>query len=489
MKTYLCVYLGSVFLALVITPVVIRLARRLRTADSPGARAVHKKPVPRIGGVAIFVSMLCMTLPVLFLHNTVGQRFRGMQFKVITLLSAAAFIFVVGVIDDLRGLRARTKFLAQLVAAIAICAVGISIRSITFADWLTVDFGWFSWPFTLLWIIGITNAINFTDGLDGLAAGISALACGVIAILAVLSGQVVMAVLMLALLGSLTGFLFFNFNPAKIFMGDSGSMFLGFIIASSSVMCNTKSQTLVGLALPVLVLGIPIFDTLFSILRRFLERRSIFAADRSHFHHKLLDLGLKQRHAVIVIYALTLLTAGLGMFMMVTRNINSLVIFLCVLLLVIFIFNIVGSFRLRGTIFGLQKKYDLTRQRKKEKQSFEKVQLHFRQADTFGQWWQATCMAAEKMDFARLRLPMDGNNNPANTLTWYRNPGPVEPTGVVKMKIPIHAIKAGPECNLEVDVNVNGSLESAGRRAALFSRLLDENGIADLAKKRKSNPI
>jgi len=490
MKTYLCVYLGSTLIALVITPVVIWLARQLNIVDVPGMRNVHVKPISHIGGVVIFLSMMSLTVGVLFLSNVIGDAFRDILPKLIVLLCAAAFIFFVGLIDDIRtkGLRARIKFLAQLAAAIAVCVVGIRIKSVTVADWLTLDFGWFSWPLTLLWIVGITNAINLSDGLDGLAAGVSAVACGVIAIFATHSGQVVMAVLMLALLGSLTGFLFFNFNPAKIFMGDCGSMFLGFTIASSSVMCATKSSALVGLALPVLVLGIPIFDTLFSMLRRFLERRSMFAPDRSHFHHRLLDLGLKQRHAVIVIYAVTLLAAGLGMFMMVTRNTNSLIVFLCILLLLLLVFRVVGSVRLRETITGLKQKYAVTRQMKEEVRSFESLQLLFRRVQTLEQWWQALCLAADKMDFMSIKLPLTGSDKTPRVLTWQRDGNEADPPETVKMKIPIREIKAGPGCSLEVDVNVNGSLESVGRRTALFSRLLDEHSIAALQGNGKATP-
>jgi len=323
MKTYLSVYLGSAFLALVITPVVIWLSRRLNIADVPGTRHMHTKPISHIGGTAIFLSMIPLIVCVLFLSNVIGDAFRSILLKVIVLLSATTFMFFIGLIDDIRtkGLRARIKLLTQLVAAIAVCTVGIRIRSVAFADWLTLDFGWFSWPLTLLWIVGITNAVNLSDGLDGLAAGISVVACGVIVVFAVYSGQRVMAVSMLAMLGSLTGFLFFNFNPAKIFMGDCGSLFLGFTIASSSVLCHAKSSALVGLALPVLALGIPIFDTLFSMLRRFLERRSMFAPDRRHFHHRLVDLGLEHHHVVITIYVITLFSAGLGMFMMVAHEV------------------------------------------------------------------------------------------------------------------------------------------------------------------------
>jgi len=165
MKTYLSVYLGSAFLALVITPVVIWLSRRLNIADVPGARHMHTSPISHIGGTAIFLSMRPLTVCVVFLSNVIGDAFRNILLKVIVLLSAAAFMFFVGLIDDIRtkGLRARIKFLAQLVAAIVVCAVGIRIRSVVVADWLTLDFGWFSWPLTILWIVGITNAVNLSD--------------------------------------------------------------------------------------------------------------------------------------------------------------------------------------------------------------------------------------------------------------------------------------------------------------------------------------
>jgi len=479
MKTYLFVYLGSVFVALVITPVVIWLARRLSITDVPDVRKVHAKHISRIGGVAIFLSMMCPTIAVLFLSNVIGDAFRNILPQLIILFCTAGFIFFIGLIDDIRtkGLRARIKFLAQLVAAMTVCVVGIRIKSVAVADWLTLDFGWFSWPLTLLWIVGITNAINLSDGLDGLAAGISAVACGVIAIFAIHSGQVVMAVLMLALLGSLSGFLFFNFNPAKIFMGDCGSMFLGFTIASSSVMCSMKSPALVGLALPVLVLGIPIFDTLFSMLRRFLERRSMFAPDRSHFHHRLLDLGLKQRHVVIVIYAVTLLAAGLGMFMMVTRNTNSLIVFFCVLLLLLLVFRVVGSVRLRETITGLQDKYRMANQRKQEQINFEEVQLHFRNARTYNQWWSAICKAAEQMDFAWVSLKTTDKDGTVRTEVWRTAGVPPGLSDVVITTVPLRNHDKAGAMEFEIAILLNGSYESTGHRAKLFGRLIDEHQV------------
>jgi len=487
MKTYLCVYLGSAFLALVITPVIIRLARRLSIIAIPGARHIHSKPIARIGGVAIFLSMMCLTVIVLFVSNVIGDAFHDILPKVIVLLYATTFIFFVGLIDDIKtkGLRVRVKFLAQMAAAIAICSIGIRINSVVVTNWLTLDFGWFSWPLTIFWIVGITNAVNLSDGLDGLAAGISAVACGVIAIFAVYSGQVVMAVLMLAMLGSLTGFLFFNFNPAKIFMGDCGSMFLGFTIASSSVLCSMKSSTLVGLALPALALGIPIFDTLFSMLRRFLERRSMFAPDRRHFHHRLIDLGLKQRHVVITIYVLTLLSAGLGMFMMVTHDISTLVVFFCILLLLLIVFRVVGSVRLRESISGLKKKYNIASQRKQEQMDFEQAQLHFRNARTYQQWWAAVCEAAKRMDFAWISVKTEDEDGTEQTEVWRPNNSQPDLSKVVIMNVPVpkaqvrnHGLSGAIE--FEIAISVNGSLESAGHRATLFSRLIDEHAVVSL---------
>jgi len=483
MKTYLIVYLGSTLLAIVTTPIVIRVAKRLHIVDVPGIRKVHSKAIPRIGGVAIFVSMIGLVIPVLLLPNAVGETFRLIQSKITALLAAAGFIFLVGLIDDVRGLRVRTRLLCQLAAALVVCSAGIRIESIPIADRLTVEFGRFSWLFTVFWIIGITNAVNLSDGLDGLAAGISAIACGVIAILAMYNADVVMAILMLALLGSLTGFVLFNFQPAKIFMGDSGSLFLGFTIASASVLCATKTETIVGLALPILALGIPIFDTLFSMLRRFLERRSLFAPDRSHFHHQLLALGLRQRQVVITAYIVTLLAAGLGMFMLVTRNGQTMIIFVCTMLLLVMVFWVVGSVRLRETITALKRKYSISNQKKHELETFENIELHFRQAKKFDEWWQAVCFAADEMDFVSSCLLTTNRDGTEQRRIWEKGNGDIPADEIVRMIVPVRDRRDHSSLNIELDVLVNGSLESAGRRVALFIRLMDEHCIAALRDK------
>lgn len=485
MTTYFSVWFGSLVLALAITPAVIALARRIDAVDRPGARAVHTQPVPRIGGVAIFVSAICLILVVLFLDNRIGDAFRRVSLQVSALLGMATLVFLVGLVDDLRGLPARVKLVVEVLAATLLCGVGVRISALEITDGYLLPLGPWGTPLTILWIIGITNAVNLSDGLDGLAAGVSAVACAVIAVFAIYSENQVMTVFMLALLGGLSGFLFYNFNPAKIFMGDCGSLFVGFTIAASSAMCLTKSSALVGLALPVLALGIPIFDTFFAILRRFLERRSLFAPDRSHFHHRLIDLGLKQRHAVLAIYFSTCVATGLGLFMMVRRDVGALVVFACLLLLVLLLFRIVGAVHLREILAALQNKHALARRQKQEQRVFEELELRFRRARQDTEWWQAVCDAGKGLDLAWISLMMKDDHGNLDTRVWRERGVPVESSHIVTMGFPLRAAATGNSAEVEIAVFVKGSLESAGHRAALFSRLMDEHA-ADMVAAVKS---
>lgn len=475
MKTYYCVYFGSALLAILCVPIVTRVARALRIVDAPGVRKVHQSPVPRIGGVPIVLATLALLIPVLVLDNTIGRAFREVHAELVVLLAAGVFMFLVGLVDDIRGLRARTKLVAQIAAAVAVCAVGVRIKVFSVGDWFEVDFGWLAWPLTIAWIVGITNAVNLIDGLDGLAAGIATVTCGVIATFAVYNGQVVMTALMLALLGSLTGFLFFNFNPAKVFMGDSGTMFVGFLLAGSSVLCAAKSSALVGLAMPALALGLPIFDTVFSVLRRVIERRSIFAPDRRHIHHRLLQMGLNQRHAVMLMYVVTLLVAGLGMFMMVTRDVRAIFVFGFAALMLLAVFRAVGAVRLRDSIKALQRNIALSRQAHGEKRQFENAQLRMRETGSFDDWWKEVCATAKQMDFEWLALSRKSGADGSYEPVWRWRDQSSSPRGLVTMRIPLGPDVRGRWTQVEVGVRINGSLESAGHRATLFGRLLEEH--------------
>ena len=476
MKTYVGVYVGSLCLALLTTPIVIFVARRLKALDRPGVRTVHTRPVPRIGGIAIFFAAMTLIVSVVFLDNQIGAAIRRMPVQLGTLLCTASVIFLVGLVDDLKGLPATVKLLVEAVAAGVLCHVGVTVSALEITDGVRLDLGALSCPLTILWIVGITNAVNLSDGLDGLAAGVSAVACAAIAVFALTSQNPVMAVFMLALLGGLCGFLFYNFNPAKIFMGDCGSLFVGFTIASASVMCLTTSCALVGLALPILALGIPIFDTLFAILRRFVERRSLFAPDRSHFHHRLIDLGLKQRHAVITIYIATCIVTGLGLFMMVRRDAGSLVVFACLLFLLILLFQVVGEVHLRPTLSALQDKYMLARREKRERRAFEELQLRFRRVHDPTEWWLAVCDAGRELNLAWVSLTARGEGDEIDTRVWRETTIKPCASDVVTMSFRIKDISTGGSVEFEIAIVADESLESAGRRGALFSRLMDEYG-------------
>jgi len=409
------------------------------------------------------------------LDGAIGQEVRKDIVPILGLLCAATFVLAVGLVDDILGLRARTKFIAQVAAAAALCALGVRIESLGAENLFRIEFGWLSWPLTILWIVGITNSVNLIDGLDGLAAGISAITCAVVAAFALQTQQVVMVVTMLAVLGGLTGFLFFNFSPAKVFLGDCGSLFVGFMLAGASVLCSTKTATTVGLALPLLAMGIPIFDTLFSMVRRALERRSLFAPDRRHIHHRLMNMGLRQRHIVLVLYAATALSAGLGMFMMIAGGAAALVIFLCVLLLLGLFLRSLGVFRLRGILEALRGIARRRREAKKDREIFEEAQLRLRDVRDVREWWRVIAGTAEKMGAVRLTIIRCDGPRVKRTNLSPRSEYPSGGGRTVRLAIPLAKRGAGSLLRAEMDVCTWDSLEEFGRRLALFGRLIDES--------------
>ncbi len=480
MRTYACTAVAAAGLAWAITPLVALIARSIRLVDRHDPRKVHAGDIPRVGGIAIIVSTVASVFLGMTLTNIIGAALRAAQAGLLVILAFAGLVAVAGIVDDVRGLRARYKFLVQVAAACGVCAFGIRIDTLAIKGVLTLDLGWFAWPLTVFWIVGITNAVNLIDGLDGLCAGICAAACAVVAIFAIHTNQAVMAVLMAALLGSLLGFLYHNFNPAKVFMGDCGTYFLGFVLASASVLCATKASTIVGLALPALALGVPIFDTLFSMLRRFLERRSIFSPDRGHIHHRLIDMGLRHRHVVLILYLVTILAAGLGLFMMVTRDATQLLVLAAVLVLLILVFGIAGSVSLRDTLAGVRRKFAMSRTAQEGQRGFENAELGLRRAATFDEWWQALCAAAEQMQLASLTLTLTNRDGTPRTLTWTRPDAPREGHGTLKASIPVRDRRAGSAIEASLEAPVNGSLEATGQKLTYFARLLDEHSLAAL---------
>ncbi len=471
--TYAVSYFGTVLIAMALVPFISRWAKKHDVVDAPGLRKVHRTPIPRIGGIAFVVPTLAIVLPLFFMDNAIGQSFREEKWQFIILLATATFVFAVGLFDDLRPVAGSIKLLCVIFASLAICASGATLRSFGVGAW-EIHTGWAAWPLTVFWITAITVCMNLTDGLDGLAGGIAAIVCGMIALLAFLTDQGAMVVLMLALLGSVTGFLFFNFYPAKIFMGDCGSMFLGFVIGAGSVVCQTKVPTLVGLAIPFLALGVPVLDTGFAMVRRrVFERRSMFAPDRSHLHHRLLDLGLHQRTVVIIIYAVTAISASVGVFMLTVEGGWSLVLLGIGVLLLISMFATLHSKQYCDMILALKHNHAIAREEQVARRCFEKVELMMREAKSFQAWWTTLCRMAQEMQFMSISLWNRRSGQCVRACRWDAPAGKFPSNRTAEFSLPLQKDEAS-ELEIRARIWINGCLEIGGQQAMFLARIADE---------------
>lgn len=314
-------FILAVLTSFVVTPYTMRLAKKVGAMDIPEQRKVHKKPTPRLGGIAIIVGFLVSVTYLLIILNWENiDIYDGQEylFKLMGFLIGIVLLGITCFIDDSKGLPALVKLLVQILSAVIVCACGIRIENIGL-PFLSGEFNTvFTYIITVGWIVGITNAINLIDGLDGLSSGISLVSCISLILIFTMSGSPLLAtILITALAGAIFGFLPFNFNPAKTFVGDTGSNFLGFSLAVISILGVAKTYTALVLVAPIIVLGLPIFDTLFAIVRRIIKGKSLKAVlqpDRGHLHHRLMDKGYTQRQAVMILYGLS---ATLGLFTIV----------------------------------------------------------------------------------------------------------------------------------------------------------------------------
>ncbi|OEH86714.1 undecaprenyl-phosphate alpha-N-acetylglucosaminyl 1-phosphate transferase [Desulfuribacillus stibiiarsenatis] len=302
---YAGLFLMAISIALIATPLVKKLAILVGAVDQPDPRKVHTKIMPRMGGLAVYIAfMVTLAFELKFnIININSVLLNTTQFY--GFLLGGTIIIIIGLIDDRYQISAKYKFLGQIIAAGVVMYAGIKVQFITLPFEGTFEFGWFSIPFTLLWIIGVTNALNLIDGLDGLAAGVASIALATVTIIGFAMGNTVVAFMALLLLGSTLGFLRYNFFPAKIFMGDTGALFLGYNLAIFSIL-GFKHVTLVSFIIPILILGVPIADTLFAILRRYLSKQPISIADKNHLHHCLLKKGWSHRTTVLIIYGISI---------------------------------------------------------------------------------------------------------------------------------------------------------------------------------------
>ena len=322
--TALAALVAAAIVALITTPVVRSLAFKVGAVDVPkDARRMHKHPIPRMGGLAIFFGFLLSALVFLPLNDEL----RGM-------LLGGVIIVILGIFDDIYALPAKPKFLIQIIAALVAALSGNCVEFLSNPNILSSEPYWelggLAIPISVLWIVGITNAVNLIDGLDGLACGVSTISASTLLVIALIVAEPEVAIITAALTGACLGFLPYNLNPAKIFMGDTGSTFLGFILATVSIQGLFKFHMIISFAVPFLMLGLPIFDTCFAILRRVAKGQSPMSPDRGHIHHRLIDMGFTQKQAVAVLYVISAIL-GLSAVVLTTNGIVKAMLFLMAL--------------------------------------------------------------------------------------------------------------------------------------------------------------
>lgn len=422
MTTILFTFIVAVILALVLTPAARWLGMRFGAVDMPSARKVHTQAIPRSGGLAIAVSFFLAIIACTFLMTDVSNLLFWNQQRVFVILGGIV-IFAVGLFDDFYRLGPRIKFLFQIIAASLAFYGGVQIKTF-FAGGVGLHFGILSYFLTVFWFLLFINAMNLIDGLDGLAAGVAFFTGVVMVILTVMQTNYLAALEFAALSGALLGFLRYNFNPASIFMGDGGSYFIGYTIAALAVMGSLKSQVGATLLIPLVALGVPIFDTILSPVRRFILGRRMFQPDKGHIHHRLLKMGLSSSTAVLIIYGISCALCVLAIILINLRNemVSLLLVLLGAGALIIVrklgYLEYFATDKLYGWLRDVSDEAGLTQGRR----SFLNVQMEIDQARNMEALWQKTCRALEIMHFDRGELHINDarehRTNPSSGHTY-----------------------------------------------------------------------
>jgi UDP-N-acetylmuramyl pentapeptide phosphotransferase/UDP-N-acetylglucosamine-1-phosphate transferase/glycosyltransferase involved in cell wall biosynthesis len=476
----LLTFAGSLALGLVLTPLVIRVAATFGLVDEPGVRKVHRNPVPRIGGVAIAIASI--TSFSIFSACYFSSRPSVIPFNTtLTLIAAATCVFLLGLVDDILNISAKYKLVVLLAVSIIFCASGGAVHQIVIDGRVVLQLGIWSWPLTIIWLVGVTVAANFIDGLDGLAGGIIAIASGVLALGAAVGGAPVTVLLCISLSAALIGFLVFNFSPAQVFMGDCGSMFIGFLLAGACAMSSHTIGTTRSLIYPALALSVPLLDTLLTFVRRaVLQRQSIFAAERGHIHHRLLNVGLSPRQAALFLYMVTLAAAGVDLFGLLGNAWATVLASLGFCVLLCLMFRSAGSVQARQTLSAVRRNNAIRRAARHYQSVFGTLQVAFREAHTFDSWWQDICKAADMLDFAQVSMPLTRRDGTKYTLRWRRGDAELAEADSITAEIPIQQRRSGETLRMNVEASGGEFLETSGQRIALFSRLMGESSLAHL---------
>lgn len=408
MKTAAVAFLASTAVAAILTPAIRALAHRWGTLDHAlTSRKIHGKPVPRLGGIAIVLAFYAPLAALFFVGSDVGTRFYAEPTRAFGLFAGGLAIAALGVLDDLKGANAKTKFLVQFAVAGLMYGLGFRINEIANPFGAPIELGILGLPFTLLWITGVINAMNLIDGLDGLAGGVALIAVTITFAIATQRVEPLMVLLCAALAGSVLGFLFYNFNPASIFMGDTGSMFLGFVLATTSIQTNEQSST-VAILVPIIALGVPIADTLLALARRAARGTPLFSADRGHIHHRLLDLGLSHRATVLVLYGASALL-GVSALVIAFASPSQAIYFLLALAAVAYlVLRQLGFMR----VSQAQRLLEDRRRNLELRAGMRRIEAMLRDARTLPDVWASVRRAAMVLDASAVSLHLAGDRGP-----------------------------------------------------------------------------
>ncbi len=454
MTTILVTFIASFFFILVATPWVKKLALHYGLVDNPSSRKVHKVPVPRIGGVAIFLSFL-FPFGLLFLvrEQTMPAQIFFEDSRVIGFILGACMVFILGLVDDIRGLSSSIKFVGQITAALVAWYWGFRIEIVTIPFSDSLSLGYFALPVTVFWFVLVINAINLVDGLDGLAAGICLfVSLTMLFICGPHNTLIVESLAFAALGGTLLGFLRYNFNPASIFMGDSGSYFLGYSLAALSISGSIKGQVATAMLIPIIALGVPLIDTLWAPIRRFVLGRKLFQPDSRHFHHKLIKRGYTHRRAVLSIYTLTIIL-GLGAVTLVHSQDDTAALVLVVLGAgVVFLFRFLGV----TDVITMRRMVNWARDISDEagishdRRSFLSHQLEIGNAQDLDSLWAAVCRSLADLEFDSAEFsyfitdPTPDAKPEKYDFSWQRNSDetsePLSRFYLLKIELPLHCI-------------------------------------------------
>jgi len=406
MTSIIGIFFLSLVLSLFLTPCVIRVTKKYGIVDMPSERKIHLEPIPRAGGAAIFLAFFMALFAGRFYPTVILEQLKDPH---IAMLAAGAFlVFCLGLWDDIKDIGPGIKFMVQIAAACLAYIGGMKINIIGIFDY-NITLGWFSLPVTIFWFLLVINAINLVDGLDGLAAGISLFVSLVLLIICITTQKNLEVLTLAALSGAIMGFLKYNFSPASIFMGDCGSYFLGYMLAGLSIMGSVKGSATVAILIPVIAMGVPLIDVIFSPIRRFIIGQKIFSPDKNHLHHRLLKLGINQRNAVLVLYGFCIFMGILSIITIHAKSEDTALILIVVGAIAGMAIRKLGYMR----YFGIGKVHEWLKDVSDEigfsheRRNFLSLQIEIHESNSINDLWNNICKAMDKLGFDMTEMHID----------------------------------------------------------------------------------